>query len=343
MTGSSSLFAAVPCLLLAAILTACGPGMEQVQISGETMGTSFSVKVAGEDIDESALARRIETAFESINSQMSTWRPDSEISRFNRLSSTQWFPISKDFMRVLKAALRISEQTGGAFDVTVSGLVKLWGFGSSAQRRKVPDPEAVAEAMSHAGPGTVEIDESRGAVRKADPRAQLDLSAIAKGYAVDAVAGILREAGLDDFLVEIGGEIRAAGKRFDRAPWRVAIEKPDPAGRSIQLALALTNAALATSGDYRRYFEVAGKRYSHIIDPRTGNPVDNGVASVSVVASDTMTADALATGLMVMGTQRALDLAASHDLAVMIVERDGNGYRVIQSASFEKLHSAPAE
>lgn len=330
---------AVPCLLLGIAVAACSPEVEQVELFGETMGTTFSVKVVGEHIDESALAQRIEAVFEAINAQMSTWRQDSEISRFNRVRTREWFQISEDFMRVLASARRITQQTGGAFDVTVTGLVKLWGFGSSQRQIKVPSPEAIAEMLSHTGPGTVEIDASRGAVRKVDPAAQLDLSGIAKGYAVDAVAGVLEEAGLDDFLVEIGGEIRASGERPDGGAWRVAIEKPDSRGRSIQLTLPLVNAALATSGDYRRYFDVADMRYSHIIDPRTGNPVDNSVASVSVVAGDTMTADALATGLMVMGTEKALALAARNKLAVMIIKRDGSDYRVIVSADFDRLQS----
>ena len=330
-------YRAVLYLLLVLVVTACSPAIEQIDVSGETMGTTYTLKVVADGANKSDIKRQVEAVFEQINTQMSTWRPDSEISRFNRVQTSDWFEVSNAFMRVLVAARKINQQTGGAFDVTVSGLVNLWGFGPSERRSEAPEPGAIVEMLTHTGPSTFEIDLSRNSIRKIDSGVQLDLSGIAKGYAVDAVAEVLEQAGINAFLIEIGGEIRASGGRLDGSPWRVAIERPDAQGRSIQTTMALDNAALATSGDYRDYFEIGDKRYSHIIDPKTGRPSDNGVASVSVVTADAMTADALATGLMVMGSEKALALAAKHKLAVMIIERDGNEFRVFRSASFETL------
>ena len=334
------LYRAVLYLLLALVVTACSPAIEQIDVSGETMGTTYSLKVTADSTNKSELKQQVEAVFERINTQMSTWRPDSEISRFNRAQTSDWFEISDAFMRVLVAAQKINQQTGGAFDITVSGLVNLWGFGTSERRSKTPEPGTIAEKLTHTGPSIFEIDLSRNSIRKIDPEAQLDLSGIAKGYAVDAVAAVLAQAGINDFLIEVGGEVRASGGRLDGSPWRVAIERPDVQGRSIQATIALDNAAIATSGNYRDYFEIGDKRYSHIIDPKTGRPSDNGVASVSVITTDAMTADALATGLMVMGTEKALALAAEYKLAVMIIERVGDESRTFSSAGFETLQSS---
>jgi thiamine biosynthesis lipoprotein len=326
--------------LLAMVIAACSPAIEQIEMSGETMGTTYTIKVVGATIDASELGPRVNAVFEKINVQMSTWSPDSEISRFNRSRASDWFEISDEFLLVLDAARRINRQTEGAFDVTVSGLVNLWGFGAPERRSKIPQADEIAALLVHTGLGAFEIDASRKAVRKVDPEVQLDLSGIAKGYAVDLIAELLQQAGIGDFLVDIGGEIRSSGKRLDGSSWRVAIERPYGQSRSIEsieVIVPLDNAAIATSGDYRNYFEIGDKRYSHIIDPRTGNPPDNRVASVSVITGDTMTADALATGLMVMGTEKALALAARNNLAVMIIERDGTGSRVFSSAGFDAL------
>ena len=327
------------CLLSLLGIAACGHAIEQFDLSGESMGTTYKVKVIGKRIDTSELKQKIEDEFEKINNQMSTWQKNSEISRFNRDQTIDWFKISDEFMLVLDASQKINRQTEGAFDVTVGGIVNLWGFGSSPRRSKVPEPDAIVERLSHVGPATFEINLSTVSIRKFDPKTQLDLSGIAKGYAVDAVVEILAEAKIKDFLVEIGGEVRAAGRRLDESAWRVAIEKPVNQSRSILLTVSLEDAALATSGDYRDYFEIGVKRYSHIIDPRTGNPPDNSVASVSVVSDEAMYADALATGLMVLGTDKALALAAKNNLAVMIIEREGSRFRVFQSNAFEALHS----
>jgi thiamine biosynthesis lipoprotein len=330
-------------LFLALVVAACGPSIEQIEMFGDTMGTTYTLKVVGTGINKSELGRQTKAALERINAQMSTWRPDSEISRFNRIRTNDWFEISDEFMLVLAAAGEINRQTRGSFDVTVTGLVNLWGFGSSDRRRTEPDAEAITEQLRHTGPATFEIDLANNRIRKLDTAAQLDLSAIAKGYAVDALAKIPQKSGIGDFLVEIGGEVKASGRRLDGAPWRVAIERPDSLGGPMQTTVPLVDAAIATSGDYRDYILIGGKRYSHIIDPGTGYPPDNGVASVSVIANDAMSADALATGIMVMGTEQALALATEKNLAVMIIERDGDSFRIFSSDAFEALQAAPSD
>lgn len=320
-------------------IAACDPAIEQIDLSGETMGTTYGISVIGSGIDAKALKQRVENEFAKIIDQMSTWHDDSEISRFNRDQKGDWFKISAAFMRVMESAQQINQQTEGAFDVTVSVIVKLWGFGIFPRQHSVPEPDKIAEALTHVGPAAIEIDSSTSSIRKVDPEAQLDLSGIAKGYAVDAIAEMFEEDGIENFLVEVGGEIRAAGRRLDGSAWRVAIEKPTSQSRSLQLTLHLDDAALATSGDYRDYFEIGTKRYSHIIDPRTGSPPDNGIASVSVITDEAMRADALSTGLMVLGTNKALELAAQDNLAVMVIERQGSGFRVFKSKAFEALES----
>ena len=323
--------------------TACEPAIEQIDLSGETMGTTFGVSAIGSSIDSVELRQQIEDTFAKITDQMSTWDDDSEISRFNRYKQGDWFNISDEFVRVLQSSQQISLQTEGAFDVTVGGIVKLWGFGEFPRQQIVPETNRIAEALSYVGPSAVEINASTSSIRKIDPKTQLDLSGIAKGYAVDAVVNILEREGIENFLVEVGGEIRAAGRRLDGSTWRVAIEKPTSQSRSLQLILNLEDAALATSGDYLDYFEIDSKRYSHIIDPRTGWPPDNGVASVSVITESAMRADALATALIVLGTRKALSLAADNNLAVMVIEREGGDFRVFKSEAFEAMASLEAE
>ena len=322
---------------------ACDTATEQIDLFGETMGTTYGVSAIGSGVDSKKLKQQIENKFSEITNQMSTWHDDSEISRFNLDQEGGWFKISGEFMQVLESAQKINQQTERAFDVTIGKIMELWGFGVFPRQQIVPEPNRIAEALSHVGPSTIEIDSTASSIRKVDPKARLDVSGIAKGYAVDAIANILKKEGVENFLVEIGGEIRAAGRRLDGSAWRVAIEKPTSQSQSLLLTLKLEDAALATSGDYRDYFEIGNRRYSHIIDPRTGRPPDNGVASVSVITDSAMRADALATGLMVLGTDRALAIAAANNLAVMVIERKENEFRVFKSAAFEGLESAESD
>jgi thiamine biosynthesis lipoprotein len=272
------------------------------------MGTTWHVTVVGR-ASVARLQEKIERRLEEINQSLSTYREDSEINRFSRFRAVgQEFPISRDFHRVMTAAARVFALSGGAWDGTVRPLVDLWGFGPPAPAGEPPAPGKVEELLKDVGFDRIEI--RPGALVKRQASVTLDLSSIAKGYGVDAVAEVIRQEGFGDFLVEIGGEVVGAGTRPDRRPWRVGINRPraDAAPDEIYRVAALRDAAFATSGDYRNFFERDGVRYAHVIDPRTGRPVSNGVVSVSVLAPDCALADGLATAVMVMGADEGVAL-----------------------------------
>ncbi len=327
-------------LCLVPIFTA-GCGMQkEVLLSGRTMGTFYHIKVVtGYFKDLSGLQTRIDTRLEKINQSMSTYRPNSEISRFNKLPTTETMVVSADFLAVLKVAKRVHGVSGGAWDGTVKPLVNLWGFGNVQPVQTVPDKSEIAKQLENTGFEHLRIFDT-GRIGKQVPDLTLDLASIAKGFGVDAVAAVIREEGYADFLVEIGGEVVASGVREDGLPWVVGINRPVPGAttNAVYRALALTNGAMATSGDYRIFFEQDGLKYSHVIDPRSGYPVQNRVASVSVVAPDCALADGLATALMVMGVEEGL--AVIHrlqDVECLIITQAKDGQLVdYTSVGFSK-------
>jgi thiamine biosynthesis lipoprotein len=291
-------------------LTGCDVRREHL-IEGRTMGTTYQVKVvAGSFGSVEGLKAKIDRRLEEINRSMSPYLLDSEISRFNRFRQAgKEFPVSGDFLRVMTAAAEIYRLSEGAWDGTVNPLVDLWGFGRAGRPGKAPDPQAISAGLADIGFDKIEI-RAAGALVKRQASVTLDLSSIAKGYGVDEVAAVLRRAGFSEFLVEIGGEVYAAGARPDGGPWRVGINRPKTDARpdDVYRVLSLSNQAFATSGDYRNFFTQEGVRYSHIIDPRTGRPVANRVVSVSILADTCTLADGLATAVMVMGAERGLAL-----------------------------------
>ncbi len=328
-------------LLSATFIFGCDWKKETV-ISGQTMGTTYRIKIiTGYFKQLSGLQSKIDQRLEAINQSMSTYRPDSEISQFNAIQDiTTLLQISDDFLTVALAAQHIYELTDGAWDGTVKPLVNLWGFGNTQQLQEVPDPAIIKDTIRAVGFKYIRIIE-KGFLQKHVETLSLDLASIAKGFAVDQISELLKAEGLNHFLVEIGGEVYAAGKRKDGSPWRVGINQPDSAATLFETyqVVPLHNRAMATSGDYRNYFEVQGQRYAHIIDPRTGYPVDNGVVSVSVVADSCMLADGLATALMVMGPKAGLGLIASlkRVAAVIVVRNDDQTLSHYASESFEAL------
>jgi thiamine biosynthesis lipoprotein len=256
------------------------------------------------------LQEKIDRRLTEINRSMSPYLADSEISGFNRFQQEGVeFPVSADFLRVMKIAARIYEMSDGAWDGTVNPLVDLWGFGRAGRPGRVPPAEKITAALTDVGFNKIEIRDS-GALVKREVPVSLDLSSIAKGYGADQVADVVRAAGFTDFLVEIGGEVVAAGVRPDGRPWRVGINRPKPEAGLLEVykVVSLKDQAFATSGDYRQFFMQQGQRYSHIIDPKTGYPVANHVVSVSILAGDCTLADGLATAVMVMGAQKGLAL-----------------------------------
>ena len=312
MMNSLKRFPICSCALVCLVLVlTIGCGMQkEVLLSGRTMGTFYHIKVVtGYFEDLSGLQTRIDARLEEINQSMSTYRPDSEISRYNRLSVAETMAVSADFAEVLKVAKTIHRLSGGAWDGTIKPLVNLWGFGNTRPVEAAPDKLEVARRLANTGFEHIRfLDDGR--IGKQIPGLTLDLASIAKGFGVAAVAAVIRKAGFPDFLVEIGGEVVAAGVRKDGLPWVVGINRPVPEAmaNAVYRAVSLTNGAMATSGDYRIFFELDGVRYAHVIDPRTGYPVRNRAASVSVVAPDCTLADGLATALMVMDVKDGLAL-----------------------------------
>jgi thiamine biosynthesis lipoprotein len=306
------------------------------------MGTRYTVELAA-PVDgalRAELAALIEIELAAINRAMSTYDPRSELSGFNRRKDLGWMPASPGLLEVVDSASRISASTQGAFDVTVGPLVDLWGFGPQFRTRRVPHDVVIRRARKSVGYQNVQTDPSAGAIRKTHSYAQVDLSAIAKGYGVDRVAMILDHLGIDDYLVEIGGEFRARGTTATGRGWRVAIEKPiygqrdhgETFGKNLGATLgeivALENRAIATSGTTMDFFEQGGRHYSHSIDPRTARPVEHPPMAVSVVADTTMEADGWATALLVLGPEQGYSLAQARGLAALLVTASDSSFNV---------------
>jgi thiamine biosynthesis lipoprotein len=318
--------------LLVALLAGCSPGSGYRHYEGSTMGTYYRVTAAcPEDV-----AAVIEAELRAVNEEMSTYLPESALSRFNSAAPGDWFPVPAPVVEVVDAALVLSRESQGAFDVTVGPLVNLWGFGPT-EHSGVPDAEAIARARARVGYQALTTRAAPPALRKAEDR-YVDLSAIAKGHGVDRVFGQLVTAGCSQLLVDIGGEVRGRGVNPKGQPWRIGVEVPDPGSSgSVQRVVLLEDAALATSGDYRNFFEAGGKRYSHTMDPRTGHPVDHALASVTVLHASTMWADGYATLLDVLGPDAGWEFAIAHDLAVLFIMRGETGFEERYTPRFEAV------
>ncbi len=302
-------------------------------LSGQTMGTTYSVKVvpgAHEESEQEQLAAIVQRVVDGVDQTMSTYIPDSEIENFNR-HGTDPCEASEDMIEVIAEAQRVARLTRGAFDITVGALVNLWGFGPSGAKPP-PDVDTLQGLVAVTGFEQIEVDPETRILRKARSDCRIDLSAIAKGYAVDRVAEALAERGFPRYMVEVGGEVRAHGRKANGEVWRIGIERPDPAGRTVHLALPLADLSLATSGDYRNFVIRDGVRISHTIDPRTGYPISHNLASVSVIHASCMTADALATALEVLGPDEGVALAERHDIpALFLIREDEETYREIRT------------
>lgn len=302
-------------------------------LAGATMGTTWSARMAlPAGCSDHAARLAIQAALDEVVAQMSTWEAGSDISQFNQ-AGPGWRALPDAFFHVLHHAMALADDTAGAYDPTVGPLVNVWGFGPHQRAFEPPSPAAVDAARLRCGWRRVALDaETQAAYQPGG--AYLDLSSIAKGYGVDRAAMALDALGITQYLVEVGGELRARGNRPDGQPWCVAIEVPD-ASDDHAVALPLEDVSIATSGDYRRHAGNGDARYAHTIDPRTGQPVRNNVASVSVLHPVCMQADALATVLTVLGETDGLDYARRHDLAALFILRDAGAYRVIATPAFQ--------
>ena len=319
------------------VLTACGnEKLPVVHLHGDTMGTTYNVKYVVKEKQQAVegLQSKIDTRLERINALMSTYDPESELSRFNQNRFTKPFAVSAETRKVVTEALRLSQLSEGALDITVGPLVNLWGFGPNKRPEKVPSDEQIAQVSEYVGAQKLRVTEQ--GLQKTHPQVYVDLSTIAKGYGVDEIATILEKHDIHDYLVEIGGEMRVKGQRGDGSGWLIAIEKPVSSERAVQKILSVGTNAIATSGDYRNYYEQDGVRYSHLIDPRTGKPITHNLVAVTVVDPSSMTADGLATALNVMGWDAAKALAEEQDLAVLLIRHHDGEFEEYLSAAFEE-------
>lgn len=321
-------------LLASGLARAVGAASEVATLAGDTMGTHYRVSVVAPRHSARELQAGIQERLDEVDAAMSTWRADSELSRFNAQAVTDWVAVSPGLYVVLQTAAAISEITDGAFDVTVGPIVNLWGFGPDRRPSAPPADEALAAARARVGHRLLHLADAPPRVRKDRGDIYVDLSAIAKGYAVDRVADWLATAGYRDFLVEVGGEIRSRGRRADGSPWQVGVAWPDAGSADVARVLALNETALATSGDYRQYFEFEGRRYSHEIDPATGKPIAHALASVTVLDAACMRADALATGLLVLGPERGPALARRLGIAALFLVHREHGFETLTTGRF---------
>jgi thiamine biosynthesis lipoprotein len=317
-----------PLLIFFLLLAGCSL-QKEVSFSGKTMGTTYHITVVtGYFSSAKDLKDPIDQRLEEINNSMSTFRKGSEISRFNAYQKDgEEFMISDDFFTVMTVAKTVYDLTGGAWDGTVKPLENLWGFGSSENNYRIPAQSEIAALLPDIGFNNIEIS-SNHCLTKKKASLSLDLASIAKGYGVDQVAALIRTSGIKNFLVEIGGEVFAAGFRKDGKPWRIGINTPQTGSPFDQVykVVNLHDKGFATSGDYRNYFEAGGKRFSHILDPRNGYPVSNGVVSVSIVADTCTFADGLATAVTVLGHKKGLERVNNIDhTECLIVVRTHDG------------------
>ncbi|WP_299987634.1 FAD:protein FMN transferase [uncultured Ruegeria sp.] len=333
-----------PLIALASLLivSAClfGKEPEVVRLSGETMGTTFNITAIGDDLDEAALGQAVQETLAQVNAQMSNWDPNSEVSTFSASNSTDPMSVSAEFAFVIKAANEVHTKSDGTFDVTLGPLIELWGFGPRKPEDPVPADADIAAALGQVGQARLlTLDDAAGTLAKSDAAVGINLSAIAKGYGIDAVAARLREAGIENYMVEIGGDLVAMGENDKGESWRIGVEKPEASAPAIQLIVPLVNLGMATSGDYKNFFEQDGLRYSHIIDPTTGRPITHATTSVTVLADSAMMADAWATAMLALGQEKGLELAEEHKLAVFFISRDvtsgEEAYITVQSSAFK--------
>lgn len=341
---------ALGCAVVGALIAADVGADEPVALVGRTMGTTYQVKYWGEGRATPAEVRQqVDELLERFDRQMSTYRDDSELSRFNRAAAETWIEASPETAYVAARALEFQKQTGGAMDVTVGPLVRLWGFGGGATKAaeslEPPTEAQLRAAMKHVGPGRVSVRTSPPALRKDADGVEVDLSAIAPGYAVDLIVERLRSLGFANAMVEIGGEVRAAGTRTDGTPWRVGVEHAlatEGGGRRLARVVDLRDMALSTAGDYRNYRTAGGERITHIVDPRTGRALPYRGAAVSVIATTCLESDALDTALLVLGAETGYEWCVEHGVAAMFQTRDADG-AVVERATPRFVELTPAE
>ncbi len=318
-------------VLSAMCLAACKPGSAVLELTGNTMGTHYTVVGIDHDrsVSKDALQAAVDSSLANVKRLMSNWDAGSEVSLFNASNNTSALTVSSELAQVIEAAEKVHAESDGYFDVTLGPVIEAWGFGANGRRATTPDPTTVADALGNAGQGRLTVTGNQ--IRKSDPATQVFLSSIGKGFGVDHVAAAVADFGLQDFMVEIGGDLYVSGKNADAVSWQIGIESPNPLEPGVFEIAKASNLGMATSGDYRNYFEENGQRFSHIIDPHTGRPVTHTTTSVTVLAENAMLADAWATALLAMGTDRGMKIAQSRDIAALFIDRDAASGQVSHS------------
>lgn len=308
------------------------------------MGTSYRVKIAdAQAADEAPLRAEIEAVLADVDRRLSTYRQDSEISRFNRAPAEEWFAVSPATAEIVAAAQKLNRESEGALDVTVGPLVRLWHFGPDTIAKaespaEIAPPQEAAWQMARAvvGHQHLAVRHDPPALRKQIAGLEVDLSSVGEGYAIDQLAAAVERHGHKNFLVELGGEVRASGHGPSGKPWRIAIARPDESHADTAQIVELSNAAVATSGDYHRYFEYNGRRYSHIIDPATGRPIEHKLAAVTVAADSALVADAWDTALLVLGPERGYECAVKRNLAALFIARSGDQIAIRETPAWQE-------
>lgn len=333
--------------LLIVLLASSGLWGQTIKIEGRTMGpVKYTVVLdpVPQGADQQEIARQIQSELDLVNQSMSTYIDESEISRFNRSSSTDWFEVSLPTAQVVQRSLEISEQTGGAFDITIGPLVELWKFGTDKSAFQIPSDERIAQALKQVGYQKMAVRFDPPAIKKSQASIQIDLSAIAKGYAVDRVATKLNELKIPHYMVEVGGEVRTRGNKSDGSAWKIGIEVPDATQvGQYRHRVELKDQSMATSGDYRNFYEFDGKTYSHTIDPATGRPVTHALASLSVIASDCMSADAYATAGLVLGPEKLKQVFDRLEISYFSLSKQADSFVENASSRFPVLGNVPDE
>lgn len=307
-------------------------------LEGKTMGTYWRVSLAGVDTSQTqTLREKIQAQLDADDMLMSTWKNDSALSRFNQFSSTAPYPVSEAMSDIITMALRIGTKTDRAMDITVAPLVNLWGFGPHKVPEKTPSEAEITAAKALTGLNHLRVINASDKqwLQKDLPDLSLDLSTIGEGYAADHLARLMEQNGISRYLVSVGGTVVTRGTNSEGNAWRVAIQKPTDRENAIQALVDINGHAISTSGSYLNYYELDGKRISHIINPQTGRPIEHNLVSVSVIATTAMEADGWDTGLMVLGAEKAKLVAEKEGLAVYLIMKKGDGFETWMSRQFK--------
>jgi thiamine biosynthesis lipoprotein len=329
-------------VVLMGMMSACGNGDSLESIDGPTMGSTYSIKyVRHADLPAPADVQvEVEKILAEVDQQMSTYRSDSDIERFNALPTNRCQKMPAPILELVSVGEQLSVQSEGSFDLTVEPLLNLWGFGPQAREEKVPTAQALAEVRQRVGHGHLRID---GDQLCKDAAVEVDFNSIAAGYAVDRIAARLEALGIRNYLAEATGELKAAGRKLDGSPWRIALEEPRDDQQVAERIIAVDGYGLSTSGDYRNYFVQGGQRFSHTFDARTGAPVAHTLASVTVIHPSALMADGLSTLLLILGPERGWDYVEKHDIGAFFVIRADTGFVTRSSPAFERLSAGKSE